>query len=206
MLIFRAFFVLLFRHLITVGNKGCYRTALELCKLLLRSVTDFCRHKRTTNRDFRINHPESRHNHCQSSEAFFKEILNFLSMLWYQLYQIFWTDFSKEIGFINLYTKFKGKMLRLEIWHDFPLDLTPITSGDIWWGTWVTIPFCQCLLWLFLMLKFNMAIITLFALRFIAVIAWVLKANCLPEIFRIRDIGFAKKQLFSWPFWNQYEN
>lgn len=31
----RSFFISLFRHILNVGQKGCYRTALELCKLLL---------------------------------------------------------------------------------------------------------------------------------------------------------------------------
>ncbi|XP_033119661.1 transcription factor 25-like [Anneissia japonica] len=31
----RALYLALFRHLVYVGNKGCYRTALELCKLVL---------------------------------------------------------------------------------------------------------------------------------------------------------------------------
>lgn len=32
---FRAFYVTLFKHLIFVGGRACYRTALELCKVLL---------------------------------------------------------------------------------------------------------------------------------------------------------------------------
>lgn len=32
---FRSFFVTLFKHLIFVGGRACYRTALELCKVLL---------------------------------------------------------------------------------------------------------------------------------------------------------------------------
>lgn len=31
----RSLFICLFRHILNVGQKGCYRTALELCKLLL---------------------------------------------------------------------------------------------------------------------------------------------------------------------------
>ncbi|KAK7080392.1 Transcription factor 25 [Halocaridina rubra] len=31
----RSLFIALFRHILNVGQKGCYRTALELCKLLL---------------------------------------------------------------------------------------------------------------------------------------------------------------------------
>ncbi len=34
----RSLFLALFKHLIFVGQRGCYRTALELSKLLLRSV------------------------------------------------------------------------------------------------------------------------------------------------------------------------
>lgn len=34
-LFFRAFFITLFKHLIFVGGRACYRTALELCKVLL---------------------------------------------------------------------------------------------------------------------------------------------------------------------------
>ncbi|KAB7500403.1 Transcription factor 25 [Armadillidium nasatum] len=36
----RGFFVAIFRHIINVGLKGCYRTALELCKLLLSLSPD----------------------------------------------------------------------------------------------------------------------------------------------------------------------
>lgn len=36
----RPFFLALFHHLIFVGKKGCYRTALELCKLLLSLSPD----------------------------------------------------------------------------------------------------------------------------------------------------------------------
>lgn len=36
----RSFFIALFRHILNVGQKGCYRTALELCKLLLNLSPD----------------------------------------------------------------------------------------------------------------------------------------------------------------------
>lgn len=36
----RSLFVALFRHILNVGQKGCYRTALELCKLLLNLSPD----------------------------------------------------------------------------------------------------------------------------------------------------------------------
>ena len=36
--LFRPFFLALFKHLMAVGQRGCNRTALELCKLLLRWV------------------------------------------------------------------------------------------------------------------------------------------------------------------------
>lgn len=36
----RSFFIALFRHILNVGRKGCYRTALELCKLLLNLSPD----------------------------------------------------------------------------------------------------------------------------------------------------------------------
>ena len=36
---FRAFFLALFRHLVFVGERGCYRTSLEFCKLILRYCT-----------------------------------------------------------------------------------------------------------------------------------------------------------------------
>ena len=32
----RAYFLALFRHLVCVGQRGCYATALEFCKLILR--------------------------------------------------------------------------------------------------------------------------------------------------------------------------
>ncbi|KAK8734951.1 hypothetical protein OTU49_005742, partial [Cherax quadricarinatus] len=36
----RSLFIALFRHILNVGQKGCYRTALELCKLLLNLSPD----------------------------------------------------------------------------------------------------------------------------------------------------------------------
>ncbi|XP_045606255.1 ribosome quality control complex subunit TCF25 isoform X1 [Procambarus clarkii] len=36
----RSLFIALFRHILNVGQKGCYRTALELCKLLLSLSPD----------------------------------------------------------------------------------------------------------------------------------------------------------------------
>ncbi|CAL4138361.1 unnamed protein product, partial [Meganyctiphanes norvegica] len=36
----RSFFIALFRHILNVGRQGCYRTALELCKLLLSLSPD----------------------------------------------------------------------------------------------------------------------------------------------------------------------
>ncbi|XP_042222983.1 transcription factor 25-like isoform X2 [Homarus americanus] len=36
----RSLFIALFRHILNVGKKGCYRTALELCKLLLNLSPD----------------------------------------------------------------------------------------------------------------------------------------------------------------------
>jgi len=33
---YRSFYLALWRHAMSIGRKGCYRTALEYCKLILR--------------------------------------------------------------------------------------------------------------------------------------------------------------------------